>query len=136
MYYALLIDLTVMSTEVVLALLALAAVILTFSATLSALNYDQDDFDGIDAGLLSFCKLIVGMLSGEDYKGYRDDPLRPHWRDCLYLLTMVFLLSLLVAQLTCAYGSVYADMVEWIWETCTGVAEAQSDCRRVHCNTQ
>ena len=95
----------------VLALLALAAVILTFSATLSALNHDQDDFNGIVAGLLSFCKLIVGMLSGEDYEGYREDPSVLIGVLVFTPLTIVFLLNLLVAQLTCAYGSVYADMV-------------------------
>jgi len=125
LYYALLIDLTVMSTkvsayvlvgirmisEVGLTLTALAAVILTFSAGLSALDHQQDDFSGIPAGLLSFFKLVVGMLSGEDYDSYRDDPAVLVGVIVFVLLVTVFLLSLLVAQLTCAYESVYSDMV-------------------------
>merc|ERR1719383_177511 len=125
LYYALLIDLTVMSTkvsayvlvgirlisEVGLTLLALAAVVLTFSAGLGALDHNQDDFSDIPAGLLSFFKLVVGMLSGEDYDSYRDDPAVLIGVMSFALLVTVFLLSLLVAQLTCAYESVYSDMV-------------------------
>merc|ERR1719383_1344021 len=124
LYYALLIDLTVMSTkvsayvlvgirlisEVGLTLLALAAVVLTFSAGLSALDHNQDD-SSTTAGLFSFFKLVVGMLSGEDYDSYRDDPAVLTVVMAFALLVTVFLLSLLVAQLTCAYESVYSDMV-------------------------
>jgi len=98
-------------SEVGLTLLALAAVVLTFSAGLSALDHNQDDFSGIPAGLLSFFKLVVGMLSGEDYDSYRDDPAVLIGVMAFALLVTVFLLSLLVAQLTCAYESVYSDMV-------------------------
>ena len=97
--------------QVGLTLLALAAVVLTFSASLSALDHNQDDFSGIPAGLLSFFKLVVGMLSGEDYDSHRDDPAVLIGVMSFSLLVSVFLLSLLVAQLTCAYESVYSDMV-------------------------
>merc|ERR1719230_392281 len=76
LYYALLIDLAVLSTkvsayvlvcirmlsEVGLFVLALAGVMLTFSSAISVLKHDQDDFAGIHKGLLSLMEMTMKMF--------------------------------------------------------------------------
>merc|ERR1719230_847045 len=125
LYFALLIDLAVLSTkvsayvlvcirmlsEVSLFLLALAAVLLAFASGISVIKHDQEDFAGIHKGLLALLEMTMRMYDGAHFEMYESDQLV---LVCVfvYLVTViVFLLNMLVAQLTCAYEAVYSDMI-------------------------
>jgi hypothetical protein len=125
LYFALLIDLAVLSTkvsayvlvcirmvsEVSLFLLALFAVLLAFASGISVIKHDQKDFAGIHKGLLVLLEITMRMFDGAHYEYYESDPLV---LTCVFIFMVavtVFLLNMLVAQLTCAYEAVYADMI-------------------------
>merc|ERR1719446_180046 len=89
LYFALLIDLAVLSTkvsayvlvcirmlsEVSLFLLALAAVLLAFASGISVIKHDQDDFAGIQKGLLSLLEMTMKMYDGAHFETYESDAL-------------------------------------------------------------
>merc|ERR1711988_567433 len=103
LYFALLIDLAVLSTkvsayvlvcirmlsEVSLFLLALAAMLLAFASGISVIKHDQEDFAGIHKGLLALLEMTMKMYDGAHFETYESDPL----------------------VLTCAYEAVYSDMI-------------------------
>merc|ERR1740130_1234133 len=100
-----------MLSEVGLFLLALIAVLLSFSSAISVIEHDQADFAGIHKGLLALLEMTMKMYSGAHFESYESDPLV---LICVFLFLVtvsVFLLNMLVAQLTCAYEAVYIDMV-------------------------
>merc|ERR1719247_2454863 len=121
-YYILLIDLTVISTkisafalvclrvlpEVGLFLGALSVTILTFSSTNSVLK--QDDYLLLEKEALLFTLVVVYLIA-----------------------TMIFFLNMLIAQLSCAYSSVYKDMVGYARleraETIVGIMPTVSKSR-------
>jgi hypothetical protein len=125
LYYALLLDLAVLSTkvsayvlvcirmlsEVGLFILALVGCMLTFSCGISVLKHDQNDFAGIHKGLLSLMEITMKMYDGEHYEKYEDDPMVLVCVFVFLIAVVVFLMNMLIAQLTCAYESVYVDMV-------------------------
>merc|ERR1711988_434639 len=125
LYFALLIDLAVLSTkvsayvlvcirmlsEVSLFLLALAAVLLAFASGISVIKHDQEDFAGIHKGLLALLEMTMRMYDGAHFELYESDPLVLTCVFVFLVSIMVFLLNMLVAQLTCAYEAVYSDMI-------------------------
>jgi len=125
LYYILLVDLAVLSTkvsayvlvcirmlsEVGLFVLALTGGMLTFSSGISVLKHDQDDFAGIHKGLLSLMEMTMKMFDGKHYELYEDDPMVLVCVFAFLIFVSVFLVNMLIAQLTCAYESVYVDMV-------------------------
>jgi uncharacterized membrane protein YgcG len=125
LYYALLLDLTVVSTnisafvlvcvrvmsEVGLFLSALFAAILTFSSAISVLKQESDQFAGIHAGAYSLFRMVLGMYDAERYAEFREEPMMLGMVIIFLIFTVIFLVSLLIAQLSCAYSAVYADMV-------------------------
>merc|ERR1711988_1667384 len=125
LYFALLIDLAVLSTkvsayvlvcirmlsEVSLFLLALAAVLLAFASGISVIKHDQEDFAGIHKGLLSLLEMTMRMYDGAHFELYESDPLVLICVFVFLVTVIVFLLNMLVAQLTCAYEAVYSDMI-------------------------
>lgn len=125
LYFALLIDLAVLSTkvsayvlvcirmlsEVSLFLLALAAILLAFASGISVVKHDQDDFAGIHKGLLALLQMTMRMYDGAHFETYELDPLVLICVFVFKVAVIVFLLNMLVAQLTCAYEAVYADMI-------------------------
>merc|ERR1719265_798755 len=125
LYYSLLLDLTVVSTsisafvlvcvravsEVGLFLGALAANILTFASAISVLKQDSDQFAGIHKGGFSLLRQTLQMYDAERYAKFRDEPTLLAMVFCFLIAVVIFLKSLLVAQLSCAYSAVYADMV-------------------------
>merc|ERR1711988_9800 len=125
LYFALLIDLAVLSTkvsayvlvcirmlsEVSLFLLALAATLLAFASGISVIKHDQDDFAGIHKGLLALLEMTLNMYSGAHFETYESDPLVLICVFVYLVAVIVFLLNMLVAQLTCAYEAVYSDMI-------------------------
>jgi len=125
LYYTLLIDLTVVSTrisafvlvcvrmlsEVALFLGALAGAILSFSSAISVLKQDSDKFAGIPKGSFSLFSQIVGTFSSNNYALLEDEPIVLAVVFVFLILTIILLLNLLIAQLSCAYSAVYEDMV-------------------------
>merc|ERR1719263_1276848 len=125
LYFALLIDLAVLSTkvsayvlvcirmlsEVSLFLLALVAILLAFASGISVIEHDQKDFAGIHKGLLALLEMTMRMYDGAHYESYESDPLVLVCVFVFLVVVIVFLLNMLVAQLTCAYEAVYVDMI-------------------------
>merc|ERR1719443_2540006 len=125
LYFALLIDLAVLSTkvsayvlvcirmlsEVFLFLLALAATLLAFASGISVIKHDQNDFAGIPNGLLALLEMTMRMYDGAHFESYESDPLVLVCVFVFLVSVIVFLLNMLVAQLTCAYEAVYVDMI-------------------------
>jgi len=125
LYFALLIDLAVLSTkvsayvlvcirmvsEVSLFLLALFAILLAFASGISVIKHDQKDFAGIHKGLLVLLKITMKMLDGAHYEYYESDTLVLVCVFVFMVAIVVFLINMLVAQLTCAYEAVYSDMI-------------------------
>jgi hemoglobin-like flavoprotein len=125
LYYVLLLDLTVVSTnvsafvlvcarvisEVGLFLSAIFGCIITFSSAISVLKQESVDFAGIHHGSYSLVLMVLGMLSTDKYAEMRDEPTMLALVFLFLVSTVIFFTSLLVAQLSCAYHAVYADMV-------------------------
>jgi len=125
LYYILLIDLAVLSTKVsayvlvcirmfsefFLFLLALCGTLLTFASAISVLRHEQADFMGIHKGLLALMEMAMRMKEGKQYEKYETDPLVCICVFFFLIVVMIFLLNMLVAQLTCAYEAVYLDMI-------------------------
>merc|ERR1740130_577438 len=100
-----------MLSEVGLFLLALIAVLLSFSSAISVIEHDQADFAGIHKGLLALLEMTMKMYSGSHFESYESDPLVLICVFVFLVTVAVFLLNMLVAQLTCAYEAVYVEMV-------------------------
>jgi len=123
--YALLIDLTVNSTrisafvlvcvrmlsEVALFLGALAFAILTASSAISVLKQESPEFAGIHKGALSLFQQVVGTFSSKAYEELEEEPIVLAAVFVFLIVTIILLLNLLIAQLSCAYSAVYEDMV-------------------------
>jgi hypothetical protein len=124
LYFSLLIDLTVVSTrisafnlvclrmlpEVALFIGALAVCILTFSSAISVLKHDSDEFAGIHKGAYALLRMSLGVYSTSKYASFRDEATALAVI-FVFCITIVSLLNMLIAQLSCAYSSVYEDMV-------------------------
>jgi hemoglobin-like flavoprotein len=125
LYYALVLDLAVLSTkvsayvlvcirmlyEVFLFLLALSATLLAFGSSISVLKHDQEDFKGIHKSILALLESSFKMFDGKHYETYESDPLALACVFLFLIVVLVFLMNMLIAQLTCAYEAVYKDMV-------------------------
>jgi hypothetical protein len=125
LYWILVVDLAVLSNrvsayflvcgrmvaEVGLFLLALVMVLLAFSSGLSCLDQSLPEFQGIHNGILALCELFLNMFSPDDYSRLKGEPVVLLGVFVFLIVAVLFLSNLLVAQLTCTYGTVYADMV-------------------------
>jgi len=125
LYFALLIDITVMSTrisafvlvcvrmlsEVALFLGALAFSILTCSSAISVLKHDSNDFASIDKGAFTLFSQVVGTYSSKSYAALEEEPIVLAAVFVFLIGTIILLLNLLIAQFSCAYGAVYEDMI-------------------------
>jgi len=100
-----------MLSEVGLFMLALLGVITMCSSAISMLDHNPKDFDGIHAGFLTFFKIFMKMYVVEKFKYFHEQPVIIIVVFGFVIITVIFLLNLLVAQLTCAYSAVYEDMV-------------------------
>jgi len=126
LYYVLLIDLSVVSTrisayslvcvrmisEVALFLGALAITILTWSCAVSVVKHDNTDFAGIQKGAYALIRIFMGSMY--DYKRYSvldEDPIVLFMVFVFCIITVIFFLNMLIAQLSCAYTKIYEDMV-------------------------
>merc|ERR1711967_173106 len=125
LYYVLLIDLTVISTrisafslvcvrmlsEVALFLGALLVAILTFSCSLSVLKHDSNDFAGIQKASYALLRIVMGAYDAQRYAALESEPILLIMVFIFCIVTVIFFLNMLIAQLSCAYSAVYEDMV-------------------------
>jgi len=125
LYYVLLVDMSVFSNrisayllvcgqlagEVGLFMCALFAVFLVLASAVSVLSHDLPAFGSIPIGFLTLTEIFSGIAGPTEL-----DIDQREWAVlCVVfgsvLLSTIFLLNLLVAQLTCAYDSILKDMV-------------------------
>jgi len=125
LYFVLLIDLTVISTrisafslvcvrmlsEVALFLAALFVSILTWACAVSVLKQDNEDFAGIHKGAYTLLRMFMGMYDAKRYEVLHVDPIAELMVFVFCIITVIFFLNMLIAQLSCAYSAVYEDMV-------------------------
>merc|ERR1712070_344775 len=125
LYYVLLIDLTVISTrisafslvcvrmlsEVALFILALVVAILTFACSLSVLKQDSADFAGIHNASYALLRIVMGAYDAQRYAALESEPVLLFMVFVFCVVTVIFFVNILIAQLSCAYSSVYEDMV-------------------------
>jgi len=100
-----------MLSEVGLFILALVGCLLAFGSGISVLKHSQKDFEGIHKGLLALLEMTMKMYDGTHFELYEEDPVVLICVFVFLLITQIFLINMLIAQLTCAYESVYTDMV-------------------------
>jgi uncharacterized membrane protein YgcG len=125
LYYVLLIDLAVFSnrvsayvlvcgrmlTEVKLCLLGLGGVILTFSSGMACLDQTIDDFHGVQKGGQALAEMILKIYSHKKYTTLREEPFVLAAVFIFLVIASLFLINLLIAQISCAYDTIYEDMV-------------------------
>jgi hypothetical protein len=125
LYYVLLLDLAVfnnrvsayvlvcgrMLSEVALFILAIFCVLLTLSSAFSCLEQDDEAFQNILVGFQSMWEMLLRMFGTDHYKKLHDEPIVLIGVYGFLVLSVIFLLNLLVAQLRSSYAAVYADMV-------------------------
>merc|ERR1712048_1291017 len=125
LYYILLIDLAVFNNrvsafvlvcgrmigEVGLFILSLFMFLLTFASAFACLEQKEKEFHGIHVGALALLEMVLRMFKAETYIEMEREPLILAGICAFLVVSVVFLLNMLVAQLTCAYDAVYSDMV-------------------------
>merc|ERR1719447_2238062 len=125
LYFLLLSDLSVFSTrvsafvlvftrvlsELLLFLFALCFIVLAFACAVSALEQDDPDFAGIPLSGLQLFKITFGMFSGAHYDLLTQYPALFFTAVLYVIATVIFMLNLLIAQLSCAYMATYSDML-------------------------
>lgn len=125
LYFVLLIDMAVfnnrvsayvlvcgrMLSELILFLIATVCVLLMLSCAFSCLHVEIEQFKDIPSGIMSLWEMMIGIYATSDYEVLHDEPVILAGCFLFLVLSVVFLLNLLVAQLSCAYDAIYADMV-------------------------
>merc|ERR1712050_474991 len=83
----------------------------SFSSAISSLQHENEDFAGIQKGGIALLEITLRMYSGSHYEKLLDDPALFIAVVVYVITTIVFLLNLLIAQLSCSYVSTYLDML-------------------------
>jgi hemoglobin-like flavoprotein len=97
--------------EVLLFICAIIFFAINFATSIKALNSLDDRFDDIGRGILTLTEITFGMFPMGGYKGIAEDSILLTSVAVFVVIAIIFLMSLLVAQLNCAYKEVYHDMV-------------------------
>merc|ERR1740130_2476118 len=125
LYYTLLIELAVFNmrlsayvlvcgrvlVELALFLLALSCVLVTLSSAFSCLEQEEKEFKSIGRGFITLWEMTVNMYSTPAYARLHNETLLLIGCYCFMIISVVFLLNLLVAQLTGAFKTIYVDML-------------------------
>merc|ERR1712125_14332 len=125
LYYTLLLDLAVfnnrvsayvlvcgrMLVEIALFLLAMTCVLTMLSSALSCLEQDDEAFESIPMGFMSLWEMMLRMFSADHYKKLHDEPVVLCGAYGFLVVSCIFLINLLIAQLCCSYDAIYVDMV-------------------------
>jgi len=100
-----------MISEVALFLGALLGCILTFSSAMSVLKQEDPDFAGIPKGAYALIRMVLGAYDSSRYAKLHNETALEVMTIVFCIITIIFLVSMLIAQLSCAYSAVYEDMV-------------------------
>jgi len=125
LYFMLLIDLAVLNnrvsafvlvcqsmlSEVGLFLVALVGIILAFASALSCLEQDVKKFRVLWEAVEILFEIVVNMASGTEWEAWREEWIVLAGAWIFLLTTVLFLIGVLIAQLSCAYDASYQDMV-------------------------
>ncbi|CAJ1337787.1 unnamed protein product [Effrenium voratum] len=100
-----------MLPDFALVLLACAFLILTFSSSVAAAVENPEDFQGLGPSLLNFFKLAVNVYPASRFVLLEENSVVLAAASCFRVLVLLFLMKILVAQLSCQYRRVYHSMV-------------------------
>jgi len=125
LYWTLVVDTSIVSTrissyvlvvfrvlsELFLFLGAMVFIALAFAASMSSLNQKLEDFNGIGKSFLSLIEIVLGMYPTSHYEYLMDEPVIIIIIGAFQIICLIFLVTLLIAQINCAYCAIYSDMV-------------------------
>jgi len=123
LYFVLLVDLSVFShkvwafvlvcsrmvSEVMLFAGALAFCILMFCCSIAALKHDNEGYRTIPDAALALFQISMSMSGEDHFAKLTEEPVLFIAVSVFIGCTMIFLLNLLIAQLSCSYTSSYED---------------------------
>jgi len=125
LYYTLLIDFAAVSTkvsayvlicirmgsEVCLFLGAVAVIVLAFSSAISVMEHEIGNFAGILPAGYSLIRVVLSMFDMSRFEELRSAPTVHGLVTIFIICVSIFLTSLFMAQLSCAYSAVYENML-------------------------
>ncbi|CAE8694334.1 unnamed protein product, partial [Polarella glacialis] len=126
-YFLLLLDLTVFSTkmstfvlvcghisgELIQYLQAQIFIIIAFSCGIASLDHQNSDFLSIPETALNLSRITLGMYSGEEYGNLHWEPQLQAAVSLYSVVSLVFMLTLLIAQMNCAYLGISKNMLAY-----------------------
>lgn len=125
LYWMLVTDISIISTrissyvlvafrvlsELFLFLSAIIFVTLAFATSMSSLNQSTKDFAGVSKSFMSLIEIFLSMYPTSHYEDIMEEPILLLTVAVFNTVCLIFLLTLLVAQITTAYGAIYDDML-------------------------
>eukprot|EP00930_Biecheleria_cincta_P070401 TRINITY_DN58038_c0_g1_i1.p1 TRINITY_DN58038_c0_g1~~TRINITY_DN58038_c0_g1_i1.p1 ORF type:complete len:1102 (-),score=195.31 TRINITY_DN58038_c0_g1_i1:142-3447(-) len=99
-----------MLEEVAQFLLAMIFLLAAFSCGIASMNVANDHFDTIPNAALALMRIQLNMFSGEAYEHMAQEPKLQVAVSIFVIISTVFLLNILIAQLNCAYLGIFTDM--------------------------
>jgi len=124
-YFSLTIDVSVLSTslsafvlvcfqllsQVALFLLGFAFFAITFASAITAVQQRDPLFASIPQSFLSLSKITFRMFDGRSFDALHGHPILLFLVFCYIVCTVIFLVNLLISQLSTAYLAIYQDML-------------------------
>jgi len=93
-------------------LFAIGSMILMFGSAMSCLDQSLPSFRTIPSGAQTLWEINIGLLDTKIYNEVHEkEPVVLVVVWMFMIVCVIFFVNMLVAQLTCAYDSIYADMV-------------------------
>lgn len=102
---------TKMLPEVLLFLVVLTALMLMFACAATSLDHDDPKFDDISTATVSYLRLALGLWPSEEYQLLQEDPALLSLTVLFGVISLVFLMNMLIAQLSVGYGAYWEDMM-------------------------
>jgi uncharacterized membrane protein YgcG len=100
-----------MLVELALFLLALSCVLLTLGSAFSCLEQEEKEFKNIGSGFMALWEMTINVYSAPAYERLHNELVLLLGCYCFLIISVIFLLNLLVSQLTCAFKAIYVDMM-------------------------
>lgn len=91
-------------------LIAVLFLVLAFSSAIGAYGPNLYDFDSIPEGALSLFKIVLGTYENRRFDTIREEPQIYTLLAIFTLISLIFLGSLLIAQIAGAFTKLYADI--------------------------
>merc|ERR1719440_1286995 len=97
--------------EVALFLGGLFFAILSFGCAINCLHQSLDDFHGPPAAVLTYLKIFLRMYNSQEFEDLHKEEFVLVGAFVFMGVAFIFLFNLLIAQLCCAYDTIYRDML-------------------------